>query len=123
MANIRKLLFLLMLISSSAFAGETVTVSWTPPTENTDGSALTDLDGYWIYYTDSNGKDWSVRIDDPAQTKHKIGSVEFGMADFFMTATTPSAVSDPSITVQKNVVHTGERLADWYRLYQMQGRR
>ncbi len=27
-----------------------VTLSWLPPTENTDGSALTDLSGYKIYY-------------------------------------------------------------------------
>jgi hypothetical protein len=27
-----------------------VTLSWTPPTENTDGSSLTDLAGYNIYY-------------------------------------------------------------------------
>lgn len=29
---------------------EAVTLSWTPPTRNTDGTALTDLAGYRIYY-------------------------------------------------------------------------
>lgn len=29
---------------------ETVFLSWTPPTENTDNSPLTDLTGYKIYY-------------------------------------------------------------------------
>lgn len=32
-----------------------MSLSWTPPTENTDGSALTDLAGYRIYYGTSEG--------------------------------------------------------------------
>ncbi len=32
-----------------------MTLSWTPPTENTDGTALTDLAGYRIYYGLSEG--------------------------------------------------------------------
>jgi hypothetical protein len=28
----------------------TITLTWTPPTANTDGSTLTDLDGYKVYY-------------------------------------------------------------------------
>ncbi len=32
-----------------------MTLSWTPPTENTDGSTLTDLSGYCIYYGVSEG--------------------------------------------------------------------
>jgi len=36
-------------ISSSASIGA-ATLSWVPPSENTDGSALTDLAGYRIYY-------------------------------------------------------------------------
>jgi hypothetical protein len=31
-------------------ASGTATLSWMPPTENTDGSALTDLAGYKVYY-------------------------------------------------------------------------
>lgn len=33
----------------------TITLSWTPPTQNTDGSTLTDLKGYRIYYGTSPG--------------------------------------------------------------------
>jgi len=39
-------------------------VSWLPPTENTDGSSLTDLAEYRIYYGNSPGSyDNSVTID------------------------------------------------------------
>ena len=43
---------LLLLFTFPAYAGYTVT--WTPPTENTDGSPLTDLGGYklWCLYAD-----------------------------------------------------------------------
>jgi hypothetical protein len=37
-------------ITVSAIANGTATVAWTPPTTRTDGSALTNLAGYRIYY-------------------------------------------------------------------------
>jgi len=39
----------LLLSGGKAFSGQ-ATLSWNAPTKNTDGSALTDLDGYLIYY-------------------------------------------------------------------------
>jgi len=36
--------------SSSAATADSVTLSWSAPTENTNGSALTNLSGYVIYY-------------------------------------------------------------------------
>jgi hypothetical protein len=37
-------------VSVNQIAFGTATLSWTPPTENADGSTLTDLAGYRIYY-------------------------------------------------------------------------
>ena len=34
-----------------------ITISWKPPTENEDGTPLTDLEGYNIYRA-SDGEDW-----------------------------------------------------------------
>lgn len=39
----------LLLMAGKVFAGS-ATVSWTAPTKNTDGSALTDLAGFRVYY-------------------------------------------------------------------------
>lgn len=36
--------------SSAGLSNGAATLSWVPPSENTDGSALTDLAGYRIYY-------------------------------------------------------------------------
>lgn len=40
-------------ISVTAVASGTATLSWSPPTQNTDGSPLSDLAGYYIYYGSS----------------------------------------------------------------------
>ena len=47
----------------------TATVSWTAPTRNTDGSALTNLAGYRIFYgTSRNSLDQSVQVSNPGIT-------------------------------------------------------
>jgi hypothetical protein len=45
-------------------------LSWTPPTENDDGTALTDFDGYKIYWETTPGNyPNSVTIDEGLTTK------------------------------------------------------
>jgi hypothetical protein len=40
-----------------------VTLTWSSPTSNTDGSALTDLAGYTVYYgTNSRAYQWSLSL-------------------------------------------------------------
>lgn len=50
---------------------------WTPPTENTDGSPLTDLAGYEIYYgcTEPGSYSVAVNVADPAATAHSLSSL------------------------------------------------
>ncbi len=49
-------------ITVTQIATGSVTLSWTPPTENADGTALTDLAGYRIYYGTTEG-DYPNMID------------------------------------------------------------
>ena len=102
-------------------ACETVTVSWTPPTENVDGSELTNLSGYNLFYTDSLGNDKTISIP-VGKESHKIVCVEFGIASFYMKALAGDSESAPSETVQKDVVYTGQRHRDWLRLHEMRTR-
>lgn len=56
--NLRKSMFTLLLLFLSvslAAASGTVTVSWDAPTTNADGSPLTDLAGYQVYYGTTPG--------------------------------------------------------------------
>lgn len=49
------------------------TLSWTPPTKNTDGSRLTDLAGYKIYYgTSKKYLQRVIVVDDPSVTSYTI---------------------------------------------------
>ena len=55
-----------------------VTLSWQPPTENADGSPLTDLSGYNIYVgTTSNTYDYmEIRLDNPGLTSYVVENLE-----------------------------------------------
>ena len=50
-----------------------VTLTWTAPTENEDGSTLVDLAGYRIYYGTSSGSyDHEINIDNPGLTTYVV---------------------------------------------------
>ena len=67
-------------VSMSAFSIEVtqaalgaMTLSWTPPTENEDGSSLTDLGGYVIYYGESPGNYPNrIRITNPSISTYVV---------------------------------------------------
>ena len=52
------------------------TLSWTPPTENEDGSTFSDLVAYRIYYgTESGNYTNSVQIDNPGISSYVVDSL------------------------------------------------
>lgn len=60
-------------VTVSANADGSMTLSWTAPSENTDGSALTDLAGYNIYYGESPGVYPNrIRINSPGITTYVV---------------------------------------------------
>lgn len=55
------------------------TISWTPPTQNSDGSALTDLAGYSIVYgTDANAMTQVVQINNPGLSSFVVDDLAPG---------------------------------------------
>jgi hypothetical protein len=71
-----------------------VTVSWIPPTQNTDGSAAT-LSGYRIYYGSASGRYTTiVPISNPGLTRYVIDNLPAGTYFFIVTAV--SAAGDES---------------------------
>ena len=63
-----------------------VTLSWTAPTQNSDGSALTDLAGYKIYYAKNSGSyDRSVVLDNPGITTYVVE--QLSPATYYFAAT------------------------------------
>ncbi|NVJ51860.1 MAG: fibronectin type III domain-containing protein [Gammaproteobacteria bacterium] len=60
------------------------TVYWTPPTQNSDGSALTDLAGYKIYYgTDAGNLIDAVTVEDPAANSFLMEQLLVGTTYYF----------------------------------------
>ena len=63
-----------------------VTLNWTAPTQNSDGSALTDLAGYKIYYAKNSGPyDRSVVLDNPGMTTYVVE--QLSPATYYFAAT------------------------------------
>ncbi len=59
--------------ASARAARGSVTLSWIPPRANLDGTPLTDLAGYRIYYgTSPDYLQRVIELDDPGATRHTI---------------------------------------------------
>ena len=63
------------------------TLDWMPPTENTDGSVLTNLAGYTVYYGTSAGNlTQSVKITNPGLTAYTLSNLPTGTWYFAVTS-------------------------------------
>ena len=82
-----------------------VTLAWTPPTENVDGSTLVDLSGYKIHYGDSpQSYSETISVSNPGLTRYVIDALPPGTHYVAMTAYNASgAESDYSDEVQVTV--------------------
>jgi Putative Ig domain len=80
-------------------------LSWAAPTENTNGTALTDLAGYWINYGTSAGNlSQKVQVDNPGILSYVVSNLSPGTWYFSITAYTadnlqsaPSAVANYTV--------------------------
>ena len=74
-------------------ADGSITLSWTAPTQNEDGSALTDLAGYKIYYGTSSGNySNQIRIDGVGMTTQVVNNLTPDTYYFVATAFNASEV-------------------------------
>jgi hypothetical protein len=63
------------------------TLNWVAPTTNTNGSALTDLAGYKIYYgTSSNQLTSTITISNPGQLTYVVDGLSIGTTYYFAIA-------------------------------------
>jgi hypothetical protein len=80
------------------------TLSWTPPTENEDGSPLMDLAGYKIYWGTTPGDyTHSATIDNPGVSTYVVDNLNPGTYEFvatsFNSAGIESVFSNPATKV------------------------
>jgi hypothetical protein len=83
-----------------------VTLSWTAPTENTNGTALTDLAGYWIYYgTSSNALTKTMKISNPGVVTYVLSNLSPGTWYFAISAYTTGNVQSAESAVASGSAH------------------
>ncbi|MET0984943.1 MAG: putative Ig domain-containing protein [Steroidobacteraceae bacterium] len=80
-------------------------ISWTPPTQNTDGSALTNLAGYRIYYgTSANAMTQVVQVANAGMTNYVLENLSPATYYFALKAyNAAGAESTQSNVVSKSV--------------------
>jgi hypothetical protein len=64
-----------------------LTVTWSPPTKNTDGTPLKNLAGYTLLYgTAPKTYSTAISIDDPTATRYAVGGLSPGTYYFALSA-------------------------------------
>ena len=81
------------------------TVAWAAPVQNTNGTPLTNLAGYRIYYgTNSASLNQTVAVTDPTQLSYVISGLTSGTWYFAVASyTTSGEESAPSAPVSKTI--------------------
>jgi hypothetical protein len=83
-------------ITVSETASGTASLSWLPPTQNTDGSTLTDLSGFQVLYGRSPTElDQSVTLTNPSINSYIVENLTSGTWYFTVVALNSSGVSSP----------------------------
>ena len=82
-----------------------VTLSWTPPTQNTDGSPLTDLAGFRIYYGTSQGSyPNQIVLNNAGLTTYVVENLTPGTYFFVATAVNSGGEESDHSNVAQKVV-------------------
>jgi len=78
--------FSIEVVATGAATGS-VTLNWTPPTENEDGTQLMDLAGYRLYWSRNGGAyNPPVTINNPSVTRYIVDNLTPGTYEFVATS-------------------------------------
>ena len=81
-------------IDVSATGSGSATVSWTPPTQNSDGTPLTNLAGYRIMYGPSVDElDQSIGVENPSVSTYVVDNLTSGTWYFAVVAINSAGLS------------------------------
>jgi hypothetical protein len=92
-------------VSSGSTSNGSATLSWTPPTQNTNGTTLTNLAGYRIYYGKSSGSmTQKITVANPGTARYVVDGLAAGTWYFNVRAYTTAGIeSTGSNTATKTV--------------------
>ncbi|MGD0494172.1 MAG: putative Ig domain-containing protein [Steroidobacteraceae bacterium] len=90
---------------SIAVAAGSASLSWTAPTQNTNGTPLTDLAGYTIYYgTSPSEMTQTIQVADPSATSYVVGNLSAGTYYFAVAAYTSTATQSVQSSVGSETI-------------------
>lgn len=73
-----------------------VTINWQPPTENTDGTALTNLAGYDIHYGTASGQyTQTITVSNPGIATYVVDNLTPGKYYFTVAAVNSAGTESP----------------------------
>ena len=92
-------------ISVTQYSTGSVTLSWLPPTTNTNGTPLTNLAGYRIYYgTNASSLTQSVQVTNPGIASYVIGNLSPATWYFSLVSYNSANIESPfSQVVSKTI--------------------
>lgn len=92
-------------ISVTQMGTGTATLSWSAPDQNTDGSALTNLSGYRIYYgTDAQSLTQSVNVDSAGITTYVVTNLGTGTWYFAISAYNAAGVESNASNIASKTI-------------------
>lgn len=85
--------------------GGTATLTWTAPTQNTDGSSLNDLYGYWVYHGTEPGE-WKeqVQVVGARSTTYTFKELPAGTHYFAVAAMNSAGTESPLSAVGSKTI-------------------
>lgn len=91
--------------TTPAPTNNSATLTWTAPTTNTNGSALTNLAGYEIHYgTNPSALNNTITIANPGATTYVVTSLTTGTWYFAMSAYTNTGLASPMSNVGSKTI-------------------
>jgi hypothetical protein len=92
-------------ISVNQTSSGSATLTWTPPTQNSDGSALTNLAGYKIHYgTSTSNLTQTVQVANPGLTSYVLSNLSSATWYFGVTAYTSAGTESPLSNVASKAI-------------------
>jgi hypothetical protein len=92
-------------ITVASVGNASVSLSWTPPTENEDGSQLADLAGYEVLFgRDANALDQSRQITNPSINTFVVDNLSAGTWFFAVRSINRSGVSSQVSNVASKII-------------------
>ena len=93
-------------INVTATGSGAATLQWTPPTRNTDGTTLTNLSGYRIYYgTSSSALSQTISISNASVSTYVVGNLSPATYYFAVKAVTSSGTESSLSNVASKTIN------------------